>query len=228
MLRREGVTIKGDEQVVDEAEIIAALRESKLASGVTIQELRNALARRDLPTGGKKHEVVDRLLAALDARTMAVESLPKRSKDVLQTVLTVLGFRADGNKTELTKRLEHALPAARIADGEPRGGLLCDEQGMGKTVQVLALCLSHPQPPAPSPTPVVDLTEHGILSLEDPCPTMELLAKVREMGQPRGGTLIVAPLVLLRQWQREILSKVDPSVASSLVTLYHGSKVCRI
>ena len=56
MLRREGVTIKGDEQVVDEAEIIAALRESKLASGVTIQELRNALARRDLPTGGKKHQ----------------------------------------------------------------------------------------------------------------------------------------------------------------------------
>ena len=46
-----------------------------------------------------------------------------------------------------------------------------------------------------------------------------------EVARPFGGVLIVAPLVLLRQWAREIESKVAASFGSPLVLVHHGSKV---
>ena len=71
------------------------------------------------------------------------------------------------------------------------GGLLADEQGMGKTIQALSLCLAHPPPLHVAPV-------GGSLSCAG--------------GGSRAalGTLIVCPLSLLRQWQREIGSKAAP------------------
>ena len=71
------------------------------------------------------------------------------------------------------------------------GGLLADEQGMGKTIQALSLCLAHPPPLHAAPI-------GGSLSCAG--------------GGSRAalGTLIVCPLSLLRQWQREIGSKAAP------------------
>ena len=96
--------------------------------------------------------------------------------------------------------------AASSADGAERvpvsGGLLADEQGMGKTVQTLSLCLSHPPSLAMAPI-------GGCLSCAG--------------GGSRAalGTLIVCPLNLLRQWQREISSKVAPPFGGN-VCVHHG------
>jgi hypothetical protein len=37
--------------------------------------------------------------------------------------------------------------SADVPDG-PRGGLLCEEMGLGKTVEILALVLANPAPPS--------------------------------------------------------------------------------
>ena len=78
------------------------------------------------------------------------------------------------------------------AESGPLGGILADEQGLGKTVQMLGLCASH----APS----------------------------RSLW---GGVLIVAPLVLLWQWEREITSKVRSATPTYLVCVHHGPKRAR-
>lgn len=57
---------------------------------------------------------------------------------------------------------------------EPLGGILADEQGLGKTVQTLALCLAQPQPLAASP-----------------------VGAMVAGGRAALGVLIVAPLVLV-------------------------------
>ena len=82
----------------------------------------------------------------------------------------------------------------------PLGGLLADEQGLGKTVQVLALCLAHPQ--TLSASPVGAMLPGGRASL---------------------GVLVVAPLILVQQWAQEIAAKVAPPYGTN-VCVHHGPK----
>lgn len=72
------------------------------------------------------------------------------------------------------------------ADAQPlvRGGILADEQGMGKTVQMLSLCLSNT--PSLSSAPV---------------------GSMLSTGRPALGVLIVCPFMLAKQWEGE---QADP------------------
>jgi SNF2 family DNA or RNA helicase len=90
-----------------------------------------------------------------------------------------------------TWMLQREGVGAEATDKRVLGGLLADEQGMGKTIQALSLCLAHP--PSLHAAPI-----GGSLSCAG--------------GGSRAalGTLIVCPLSLLRQWQREIGSKASP------------------
>ena len=80
----------------------------------------------------------------------------------------------------------------------PKGGILADDMGLGKTLQSISLILSNPIP-----------TNSKILD-ERKIPTA--------VGK---GTLVVAPLALIRQWELEIKEKVERSHSLN-VCVHHG------
>ncbi|KAL8782986.1 MAG: hypothetical protein Q9213_004943 [Squamulea squamosa] len=78
----------------------------------------------------------------------------------------------------------------------PKGGILADDMGLGKTVQSISLILQNPRPPK---TTAVETDKKAISNAVDK------------------GTLVVAPLALIKQWEAELKNRVSDS---------HQLKVC--
>ena len=84
----------------------------------------------------------------------------------------------------------------------PKGGILADDMGLGKTIQSIALILTNRKP------------------------TAEEMEKNPRQKVPQGvdkGTLVVAPLALIKQWEGEIKDRVESTHALK-VCVHHGPK----
>uniref|UniRef100_A0A1D1YZL0 Putative ATP-dependent helicase C23E6.02 n=1 Tax=Anthurium amnicola TaxID=1678845 RepID=A0A1D1YZL0_9ARAE len=122
------------------------------------------------------------------------------------------------------------------------GGILADDQGLGKTVSTLALILTERSPSSKScTTPVKGELEALNLDEDDEFATsgglkqgnsnMEMPGKsenapVPRKGRPAAGTLVVCPTSVLRQWADELRNKVT-SQANLSFLVYHGSNRTR-
>jgi SNF2 family DNA or RNA helicase len=90
-----------------------------------------------------------------------------------------------------------------MEEGTNKGGILADDMGLGKTISALALMLSRP-----STDPVRKVCR-------------VLKHKINVETNTSQTNLIVGPVALVRQWEREIRTKVK--VAQSLSThMVHG------
>ncbi|KAE9599291.1 hypothetical protein Lal_00044160 [Lupinus albus] len=124
------------------------------------------------------------------------------------------------------------------------GGILADDQGLGKTVSTIALILKE-RPPVLNTCNDAQKSELQTLNLDadddllsenggvkkefDTCQDMSSRYPIKTMnllvprkGRPSGGTLIVCPTSVLRQWAEELDNKVTCKAKLS-VLVYHGS-----
>ncbi|KAI5778139.1 SNF2 family N-terminal domain-containing protein [Geopyxis carbonaria] len=91
-----------------------------------------------------------------------------------------------------------------------KGGILADDMGLGKTIQSIALILTRPHPAYP-------IAEGASLS-----PDSKKRARKEADGVARG-TLVIAPLALIRQWEGELEARVEPT-HKLRVLVHHGPK----
>ena len=107
------------------------------------------------------------------------------------------------------------------ARNEPRGGVLADEPGMGKTVQLLALCLAR-RPPANRPPPPAARGAASGTAVADPGQATAVAAAMPIAAETMAtsNVLVVAPLILVQQWAREIRTKVGLPMR---VCVHHGA-----
>lgn len=91
------------------------------------------------------------------------------------------------------------IATKKIKGTLPKGGILADDMGLGKTIQSIALMLTNPK-----------------LSQE------ELERSKRKLPEGIGkGTLVVAPLALIKQWEGEIKDRIEEDNALK-VCVHHG------
>ncbi|KAG8385577.1 hypothetical protein BUALT_Bualt03G0059600 [Buddleja alternifolia] len=114
------------------------------------------------------------------------------------------------------------------------GGILADDQGLGKTVSTIALILKERSPSSKAPRTNQEQFKTEMLNLDEDDFSSET-SHVKELhevnggktslqarGRPAAGTLIVCPTSVLRQWSEELHNKVTGEADLS-VLVYHGS-----
>ncbi|XVF40552.1 hypothetical protein PTKIN_Ptkin01aG0122800 [Pterospermum kingtungense] len=121
------------------------------------------------------------------------------------------------------------------------GGILADDQGLGKTVSTIALILKERPPPTGASSQDMRKVELETLNLDDDDDDERMKREShasqvtsngaskkisspsqQAKGRPAAGTLIVCPTSVLRQWAEELQNKVT-SKANLSVLVYHGS-----
>ncbi|XP_043689070.1 helicase-like transcription factor CHR28 isoform X2 [Telopea speciosissima] len=124
------------------------------------------------------------------------------------------------------------------------GGILADDQGLGKTISTIALILKERSPASKmSSVPIkqgdseafdLDEDDDGSRQLdgmkqdgEPGCGTSKMTVKGENSylpvkGRPSAGTLVVCPTSVLRQWAEELQNKVT-SEANLSILVYHGT-----
>ncbi|GFZ03097.1 SNF2 domain-containing protein [Actinidia rufa] len=120
------------------------------------------------------------------------------------------------------------------------GGILADDQGLGKTISAIALILKERAPSSRACPDSLKQNEIVTLNLDEDDDCVSKLDRSKQymvsngtslkgrdtsmqaMGRPAAGTLVVCPTSVLRQWADELHNKVTTK-ANLSVLVYHGS-----
>ncbi|XP_076952691.1 helicase-like transcription factor CHR28 isoform X2 [Bidens hawaiensis] len=102
------------------------------------------------------------------------------------------------------------------------GGILADDQGLGKTISMIALIQHHRVSSKPKldnvkPTVVVDAEKNDEVLITEANSSKKRASKQK----PSAGSLVVCPASVLRQWARELDEKVAEE-GKLEVLIYHG------
>ncbi|XP_076882624.1 helicase-like transcription factor CHR28 [Bidens hawaiensis] len=102
------------------------------------------------------------------------------------------------------------------------GGILADDQGLGKTISMMALIQHHRVSSKPKldnvkPTVVVDAEKNDEVLITEASSSKKRVNKQK----PVAGSLVVCPASVLRQWARELDEKVAED-GKLEVLIYHG------
>ncbi|KAH8404911.1 hypothetical protein KR222_010414, partial [Zaprionus bogoriensis] len=133
---------------------------------------------------------------------------------------TVLATDPPGLKVKLMDHQKHALAWMTWREKQrPRGGILADDMGLGKTLTMIALVLAGKTKLKSSGAPASSDDDDD----EDAGRKRKSLGGWNSKGRKdnhAGGTLVICPASLLRQWEGEINSKLSRSQLS--VCVHHG------
>jgi len=165
--------------------------------------------------------------------TMTAEERDQQLQDMLSSMVLPpeLGD-IDLEKASNVKGLSCKLMPHQVAGylwlkgregGKHKGGILADDMGLGKTVQMLALIVGN--------SPQSEDTTINKIRLEPETTTKKSKKKVvpdsddatveEKSVEIKGKqTLIIAPLAVIRQWEREIKEKTSPPLK---VLVHHGA-----
>ncbi|XP_050095390.1 transcription termination factor 2 isoform X1 [Anopheles aquasalis] len=126
-------------------------------------------------------------------------------------------------KIDLMNHQRHALAWMLWRESQkPRGGILADDMGLGKTLSMISLILkvAEMDPDGEQLTRTLDSDEENEEN-ESPAAYGGWKAKGRK-DYYAGGTLIVCPASLMRQWEGEITNRVKRN--SLAVCVHHGTQ----
>lgn len=202
----EGITVKepkptgdDDEQVKDEEEDI---KEPAKADDDEVSDEEPA-----------KAEKSDKSLADIDEGDEDEEEEEEEEEDdgtIEGLKVKVLPHQRDGVNWMCDKETGRGKAKGTV----PKGGILADDMGLGKTVQAIALLLSN-RKPANGRVQKADGSD-DVSDEDEEDQTPKLPAGLSK------STLVVAPLALIKQWEGEIIEKVEKT-HKLRVCVYHGN-----
>ncbi|XP_058789299.1 transcription termination factor 2 [Phymastichus coffea] len=115
-----------------------------------------------------------------------------------------------GLKIPLMVHQQHALAWLKWREQQkPKGGILADDMGLGKTLTMISLVLAN-------------LNEKESDSDNNSSSDDEWFSKKKEHKRYYGGTLVVCPASLIKQWEAEVNNRCKRGLLSVLV--FHGNK----
>ena len=162
------------------------------------------------------------------ARMLELENAPGGMRGMMW--IEIPSVKANGAPAWFSPFFRMVLPQSCVP-ALPKGGFLCEEMGLGKTIEVLGLVLSNP-PPAnwvkdgdPVGTTCVSPSEHAF----NKTPDGGLAGGLRNAPATAfrsTATLVVCAVSLVGQWIDEARSKLD-TVNGLRIHMYHGQKRIR-
>ncbi|XP_058458670.1 transcription termination factor 2 isoform X2 [Malaya genurostris] len=195
----------------NESSIQTSREQSKSQTNVSWEDIENA-AKQIQP----KHTGKQGLATFESKKTLTMDRLATLHKSI-ETCPSEDTFAEPPKllKIELMNHQLHALAWMQWRENQkPRGGILADDMGLGKTLSMISLILKTIEMSNP------DEEIQGDSSEEEIDAHIGWLARGRQ-DYYAGGTLIICPASLMKQWEGEITNRVTRN--SLAVIVHHGT-----